>query len=101
MSPNSFNRTKAGTDDRDAEADLRDRFPEVVQRCAQKAKVLHLPDPDAEEPEPRCDRHTSIGWRTVAVDSFPQGHREFCEYCVERFRENPREKYGNALKSDW
>jgi len=84
-----------------SEEDLRKRFSEVVQGRAQKSKVLHLPDPEASELTPRCDRNTSNGWREVSVKTIPMGHRSFCSYCVERFHEDPREKYGDAMESDW
>jgi len=99
------------------EQELRDRFPEVVQGRAEKAKVLHLPDPHAESPEPMCDRHTSNGWRSVSIKSFPPGHRSFCSYCIHRLDEQAEVGVrnvdtpgwvrsgtvvaGNAMEADW
>jgi hypothetical protein len=97
------------------EQELRNRFSEVVQGKAQKSKVLHLPDPDADDPEPMCDRHTSNGWRAVSVTSFPIGHRPFCDYCKRRLREQDEAEEssassrsatgefstGNALEAEW
>lgn len=101
------------------ESELRERFPEVIQGRAEKAKVLHLPDPDTDQPEPMCDRHTSNGWRSVSIGAFPPGHRDFCTYCKRRLCEQDRcepprgpttpswtvkqweKKHCDAMQSDW
>lgn len=96
------------------ESELRERFPRVVQGKAQKATALHLPDPDADNPEPMCDR-ASNGWRRVDVAAFPEGYRDFCHYCKCELREKDQEEdrpeptptaqrwesCGDALAADW
>jgi hypothetical protein len=98
--------------------ELRDQFPEVVQGRAEKSKVLHIPDEEADQPEPICDRPSKNGWREVSMSCFPAGYHDFCDYCKRKLYQEDcgigvgltesavtgqrwGEEYGDALTVDW
>ncbi|PSQ05245.1 hypothetical protein BRC97_09925 [Halobacteriales archaeon QS_6_71_20] len=92
------------------DADLRERFPEIVVTTSGKSsKVLHVPDGD--DVEPLCDvTLVSKEWTRKSVEVYPgPDYYDYCDRCREKVREedlsgitpSPDDGYGNALEAEW